>query len=141
MELDSVGIVLDEIALEGLEGITLDSLWVRLNDVRFHLDTSDPHVQQFIWSNIIFDKAASRDLQFFQLPAARKTITLYDRYQHLNPDTGACMEGDLVPEDVYGVVTPIIDGDIRGSCNSYDKRKNVTKQILGTISEAFMLFA
>lgn len=131
MELDSVGIVLDEISLEGLEGITLESLWIRLSDVQFHLNPLEKHVQQFIWSNIIFDKAASQDLQFYKIPAARKTIVLYDRYQHMNPDTGACLETNEVPEDVYGLVTPVCDGNIRGSCNCYDKRKDVTKQILG----------
>ena len=131
MALDSVGIVLDEISLEGLEGITLASLWIRLGDANFPLDPTEIEVQRFIWSNIIFDKTSSGDLQIFVLPKPRKTIKLFDRYQFTNPDSGACMETDSVPEDVYGVVTPVTDGAIRGSCIEYKMRVNVTRIVLG----------
>ncbi|XP_074598304.1 general transcription factor 3C polypeptide 1 [Brevipalpus obovatus] len=130
MALDSVGIVLDEISLEGLEGITLASLWIRLGDANFPLDLSEAGVQRFIWSNIIFDRTSSGDLQIFTLPKPRKTIQLFDRYQYTSPDSGVCLETDSVPKDVYGIVTPVTDGLIRGSCSEYNSRKDITSIVL-----------
>lgn len=129
--MDLVGTVLDEVALEGLEGITLSSLWVRLSDTKFSLNPDDENVRQFIWFRIIVPKAAIKDVQLFRLPQPRPTIQLYNRYDYVNSDTGACIENDDVPEDVYGTVTPISDGTVRGSCTTFETRVDVTKTILG----------
>lgn len=138
MNLDLFGVVLDEIALEGLEGITLPSLWVRLSsdsDTRFSLDPNDESVQEFVWSRIILPKASDKDLQLYRLPKPRPTVQLYNRYDYVNPDTGACIENDDVPEDVYDIVTPINDGNVRGSCNTFTTRVDTTKTILGKVTD------
>ena len=124
--------LIDEISLEGLEGITFETLWVRLKDSNYSLDVSQVQVQSYIWSNIILQKAKDDEFEFFLLPKPRKTVKLYNRYDFINQETGSCFESDDIPIDVYGTVTPISDGNIRGSCQDYDKRKNITKQIIGT---------
>lgn len=131
MSVDQVDVLLDEIALEGLEGITLESLWVRLKDRGYCLDVDDQCCRMYIWSNIITNNALAGRLEFYQLPAQRSTVQIYNRYEHIQPETGYCTENNEVPPDVYGIVTPVTDGSIRGSCTTYKQRKNITKLVLG----------
>lgn len=125
--------LLDEISLEGLEGITFESLWIRLKDRGYCLNVDEFQVQSYLYANIIIERAKKGDVQFFCLPKERKTIKLYNRYDNVNPETGSCVEGDDIPVDVYGMVTPVSDGSIRGSCHDYETRKNLTRQIIGNL--------
>lgn len=139
---DLMSAVIDEIALEGLDGITLDSLWIRLR-VRYttldavadkRLDFTSSSVQSFIFDNIIKELSREETLRFYSLPECRPVIGLYNRYQFVNQETGTLIEDpDLIPEDVYGEVTPVADQnspDIRGSSRHYFERKDVTKDVL-----------
>lgn len=64
----------DEICLEGLEGITLESLWVRIS-IRFGTNVNDKIKRKF-WNTIL----QLNQLQFFELPEPRPIIQLYDRF-------------------------------------------------------------
>lgn len=77
--MDPLSIVEDEVALEGLDGITIPTLWIRLGDrkPRFPLKLDDS-TKEFIWRSLV----ANSDLTFYLLPAERDDVVLYDRWVH-----------------------------------------------------------
>lgn len=87
--MDAFSIVADEVALEGLDGITIPSLWIRLEDrkPKFPLKLDDC-TKELIWKSLI----SNTDLKFYQLPKERQDIELFDRsvyrsayHDRLNP--------------------------------------------------------
>lgn len=76
--------VIEEIGLEGLEGITLEGLWKRLS-VRLKLQLPlQPKFTENVW---IFVKK-SKEVQFFTLPVAREPLKIFDRFANPDPVTG-----------------------------------------------------
>lgn len=75
--MDALDMVLDEVALEGLDGITLSSLWVRLESRQpaFPL-TFDPMTREYLWRFLV---SGHDEVSFYLLPQDRPPITLYDR--------------------------------------------------------------
>lgn len=135
MDSDLMSSVIDEISLEGLDGITLDSLWIRLN-VRFasipnSLNFESVFVQNFVFENVVKSEAINKTFSMYLLPEKRAKLKLYNRYDYINQETGTLIEDSLIiPEDIYGEVIPISDQQIRGSSNDYFQRIDVTKQVL-----------
>ncbi|XP_054167317.1 general transcription factor 3C polypeptide 1-like [Oppia nitens] len=133
---DLMAIILDEIALEGLDGMTLDSLWIRLTARTMAtknklFDFKSASVHNFIFENIIKHLTNDKTIAMYLLPQTRQTIQLYNRYQHMNEETGTIREDpDLIPDDIYREVTPISDQQIKGSSCDYYHRLNVTKDVL-----------
>lgn len=74
--MDALSIVTDEVALEGLDGITIFSLWKRLEDrkPKFPL-TLDECTKEFIWKSLV----SNSDLTFYELPQEREDVVLFDR--------------------------------------------------------------
>lgn len=74
--MDALSIVVEEVALEGLEGISLPSLWIRLEDRQpgFPLKLDDC-TKGFIWRSII----NNAELSFYELPEEREDVDLFDR--------------------------------------------------------------
>jgi len=74
--MEPLSIVEDEVVLEGLDGITLPSLWLRLEDRKpaFPLKLDDLS-KDFIWKSLI----GNTDLRFYQLPKKRDDVVLSDR--------------------------------------------------------------
>lgn len=74
--MDPLSIVEDEVALEGLDGITIPTLWIRLEDRKpqFSLKLDDG-TKELIWKSLI----NNTDLKFYQLPHDREDVVLYDR--------------------------------------------------------------
>lgn len=68
--------LLDEVALEGLDGITLGTLWHRLGTrlPPFPL-TVEPSTQQLLWATL----STRADLSFHLLPSERPPLRLHDR--------------------------------------------------------------
>lgn len=75
--MDPLSIVADEVALEGLDGITLPSLWIRLEgrQPKFPLKLDDS-TKELIWKSLIHNT----DLKFYQLPHEREDVELFDRW-------------------------------------------------------------
>ncbi|KAG8558455.1 hypothetical protein GDO81_017001 [Engystomops pustulosus] len=69
--------VLDEVALEGLDGITVPALWLRLQTrlPPFPL-TLDPATKQLIWQSLV----RHPELQFYELPAERRPLVIGNRW-------------------------------------------------------------
>ncbi|KAJ3614800.1 hypothetical protein NHX12_018370 [Muraenolepis orangiensis] len=127
--MDALDIVHDEVALEGLDGITIPSLWIRLRNRNpsfpLKLDTL---TQEFIWRSLVNNV----DLDFYELPKERVDVVLFDRFADINPDTGIQTTNSFVDakQDVYPVTVVADNTDgVQGSCGFYTQRKNVTETV------------
>merc|ERR1719233_1340380 len=131
LELDYQHQILDEICLEGLDGLTLPALWLRLgNRPGYTLGLSDT-AKHFVWQVIeLLDQVT-----FYCLDLPRGDLVIHDRYQHMDSDLGIVIEPDHLPEDIYPHHQ--VDDDllgVKGSCWTYKTRKEVEKGI--TLTEA-----
>ncbi|XP_017476820.1 PREDICTED: general transcription factor 3C polypeptide 1 isoform X1 [Rhagoletis zephyria] len=114
-------IILEEIALEGLEGMTLSLLWAYLS-----LDLEAPiplpsDVLNRVWD---FIKRNTHQLDFYELPTERATFPLECRFSYEDPDFGVPRALDPEKFPRYKFV-PIEDGKIQGSCEFYKERKRI----------------
>ncbi|GBN58130.1 General transcription factor 3C polypeptide 1 [Araneus ventricosus] len=117
--------LLDEVALEGLDGITLAMLWQRLRDRRSFSIPVDEYSKIFFWKIV----ARHKDIEIYELPKPRKFYPIYNRYDHMDPELGIVTEPEKLDPDPYAPVVPIEEGVVRGSCSTYDKRKCITSEI------------
>ncbi|KAM6249709.1 general transcription factor 3C polypeptide 1 isoform 2-T2 [Porphyrio hochstetteri] len=122
-------VLLDEVALEGLDGITPGALWHRLGarSPPFPLPL-EPATQQLLWAAL----SAQPDLSFYLLPRARPPLRLHDRYEEIDLETGILeTKRDPVPSDDIYPVHMILDNKdgIQGSCQYFKERVDITDQI------------
>uniref|UniRef100_A0A7N6FIA8 General transcription factor IIIC subunit 1 n=1 Tax=Anabas testudineus TaxID=64144 RepID=A0A7N6FIA8_ANATE len=127
--MDALSIVTDEVALEGLDGITIFSLWKRLEDrkPKFPL-TLDECTKEFIWKSLV----SNSDLTFYELPQEREDVVLFDRYKDIDPDTGieTTQAFSDARKDIYPVQVILENKDgIQGSCSLFSERKDITKHV------------
>lgn len=74
--MDPLSIVVDEAALEGLDGITTFSLWIRLDDRKPEFPLKlDECTKEYIWKSLV----TNADFKFYELPHDREDIVLFDR--------------------------------------------------------------
>ena len=74
--MDALEVLLDEVALEGLDGITLPSLWIRLESRKPPFGLSlDTRTKDFLWKSL----ARNSDVNFYQMPKERADFVLLDR--------------------------------------------------------------
>ncbi|KAF2349050.1 B-block binding subunit of TFIIIC [Trinorchestia longiramus] len=132
MALSNVNAILDiedEIALEGLDGITLQGLWLRLeNRPDFSKGVPlDENTKYCIWMMISDDN----ELSFYKLPSKRPDLVIYNRYEHMDPELGIVVESSKAhPQDIYPFhkVEDEATGEM-GSCLHYYTRKNVSQEV------------
>lgn len=80
--------VLEEIALEGLEGITIEGLWKRLS-IRLKLPLPlKEKLTDAVWNYM----KSVKNLSYYLLPEAREPLKIYDRADCIDPKTGAPTE-------------------------------------------------
>lgn len=116
--------LLDEIALEGLDGITLNTLWVRLKErPDFKLELEDAS-KNYFWNCIL----SLKDVEYYELKEDRPDLVPYNRFHYYDPETGHFLETEHIPDDIYPVCV-ISDNGIRGSCATYETRKNVSEKV------------
>lgn len=74
--MDPFRMAADEVALEGLDGITIPCLWIRLENrkPKFPLKI-DECTKELLWKSFI----SNSDLKFYQLPQEREDVVLFDR--------------------------------------------------------------
>ncbi|XP_043286772.1 general transcription factor 3C polypeptide 1 [Venturia canescens] len=129
-----VDCVIDEIALEGLDGITLEALWDRLA-LRFHEKVAPSKgFKEQVWYICLH----VRQLSFFLLEKERDKLIIFDRYEFVDPDLGIILESEDAPDDIYEHC-PIDDvkNGIKGSCSTYYTRKNASNEVQDlTVHEA-----
>ncbi|XP_011252958.2 general transcription factor 3C polypeptide 1 [Camponotus floridanus] len=118
--------IIDEVALEGLDGITLQALWIRLAN-RFHDPLPLPKsLMEQVWS--IIKKV--KDFSFYELETPREPLVIFDRYEFVDPCLGIILEPPNVPPDIYPHC-PIQDpkAGVRGSCSTYYTRKDIKNNV------------
>ncbi|RVE75930.1 hypothetical protein OJAV_G00003630 [Oryzias javanicus] len=130
--MDALSIVVDEVALEGLDGITFPSIWIRLEDLqpKFPLKLDD-FTKEFIWKSLV----TNRNLRFYELPQERPDVQVFTRVAET--DSEICLETqvkcDEDYEDIYPIhIVPENKDGIQGSCLYFKERKEITKQIRST---------
>lgn len=114
----------DEIALEGLDGITLQALWVRLQlrpNFPFSLDNKS---KAFIWNSLVRESR----LSFYALAEPRIDLVIYDRYKYVDPNSGYVVEPTDLPPDPYPFKL-INKNGLLGSCSTFDTRADVSDEI------------
>eukprot|EP00094_Tigriopus_californicus_P009796 TCALIF_09445-PA protein Name:"Similar to Gtf3c1 General transcription factor 3C polypeptide 1 (Rattus norvegicus)" AED:0.03 eAED:0.04 QI:37/0.71/0.62/1/0.85/0.87/8/0/1945 len=141
-DMNPVFAVLDEIALEGLDGITFEALELRLkrrwNPVTngngsplFKEDPENPQhptsnvnekIRSFLWAVI----RSKDEIGVFQLPEDRPPLVIFDRFEHIDSELGMIIEPDVLPRDIYPFQL-VEDGEIKGSCQTYKERRDVTE--------------
>ncbi|CAD5117834.1 DgyrCDS6580 [Dimorphilus gyrociliatus] len=118
--MDILDSTIDEVALEGLDGITIPSLWIRLENRRPPLQfTLDDKGKRFIWKLL----GQSEDIQFFKLKKPRSDI----KYKIFGEDDDETLERQVDDEDNIYSFKLIRDGDVVGSCEEYQIRQDITK--------------
>ncbi|XP_029312111.1 general transcription factor 3C polypeptide 1 isoform X2 [Cottoperca gobio] len=127
--MDPLGIVVDEVALEGLDGITIPSLWIRLEDRKpaFRLKLDDC-TKELIWKSII----SNTDLKVYQVPKERDDVVLFDRFKDIDPETGieTTQRFSDTRKDVYPVHIILENKNgIQGSCAFFKERTDITKLV------------
>lgn len=124
MDNDFYSCCIDEIALEGLDGITLQALWIRLQRRPNFGLSLDERSKEFIWQGLIPEPR----LSFYKLETPRMDLVIYDRYQHVDPITGYVVEPAVLPPDTYPVQIINKNGQL-GSCTTFDTRKDISDEI------------
>lgn len=134
--------LLDEVSLEGLDGITLSTLWFRLQSrvPSFPL-MLDQGTRQLLWQSL----QQCPDIMFYQLPRSREPILQLNRYEEIDFETGILESKREMSteEDIYPIYM-ILDRKwgIQGSCKFFNERICVTDQIrTQTLQPSFTLEA
>ncbi|XP_025417510.1 general transcription factor 3C polypeptide 1 isoform X2 [Sipha flava] len=118
---DFSSIILDEIALEGLDGITIEALCKRLlNNFDWPLKPIDDSVKKIIWSFVV----CLKDVEFYRLKTPRDPLIIFNRYDYIHSEFGSLYEPKNIPKDIYPN-HPVEDGLIMGSCKDYFTRFNL----------------
>ncbi|MBN3291836.1 TF3C1 factor, partial [Polypterus senegalus] len=127
--MDALQALQDEVALEGLDGITIGGLWFRLEHrIPKLLLQLDCATKKFLWQALV----CNSEIDFFELPQERPPLVYYDRFSEIDPETGIHeMKSERSPvEDVYPVHIVLENKDgIKGSCKFFKERVSVTHQI------------
>uniref|UniRef100_A0A8C3V3M8 General transcription factor IIIC subunit 1 n=1 Tax=Catharus ustulatus TaxID=91951 RepID=A0A8C3V3M8_CATUS len=121
--------LLDEVALEGLDGITAAALWQRLaaRSPPFPLPL-EPDTQQLLWAAL----SAQPDVRFYLLPRPRPPLRLHDRYEEIDLETGILetKRDPISSDDIYPIHMILDNKDgIQGSCQFFKERVDITDQI------------
>ncbi|RUS73738.1 hypothetical protein EGW08_018499, partial [Elysia chlorotica] len=119
--------IIEEIALEGLEGITIEALWKRLeNRPGFSEQPLDADSQRYIWSLLIRHSA----LQFFVLPEPRPELVIFRYNDCVTKGSLKCTLPEEVCEDIYSR-TMVAKNGVMGCCDHFDTREDITEEIRG----------
>ncbi|KAM9792810.1 general transcription factor 3C polypeptide 1 [Neosynchiropus ocellatus] len=117
--MDALSVVEDEVALEGLDGITIPSLWIRLSNRKqpFALKLDDL-TKGFIWRYLV----SNTELKFYELPEERDDVLLFDRFTY---EVVEVKRKEIYP---LNIIVNNKDG-LRGSCSTFNERKDVTREV------------
>ncbi|XP_038823192.1 general transcription factor 3C polypeptide 1-like [Salvelinus namaycush] len=128
--MDPLDIVMDEVALEGLDGVTILSLWIRLEKRNPAFPRNlDSYTKEFIWKSLV----SNHEVNFYELPQERADVLLVDRFADIDPDTGIQEASCWDRVDSYPVQVLLEDkSGIQGSCVFFQERRNVTPIIRTT---------
>ncbi|KAK3104219.1 hypothetical protein FSP39_025394, partial [Pinctada imbricata] len=108
-----------------LEGITIDTFWLRLKTTKNFPLAVDDKSKTFLWRCLV----SVKDFKFYELKEERNDPVVYNKEDCVDPHTGYLVEYDLGTEsDIYPIEI-ISDDNIQGSCSTYKTRKDVTDDV------------
>ncbi|KAK0064249.1 general transcription factor 3C polypeptide 1 [Biomphalaria pfeifferi] len=126
--------VTEEIALEGLEGITLSALWLRLEHrSNFPKENLDEDSKKYIWQYL----TGCMELEFYNLPEPRTKLKIFKYSDYVLTDYNCCLPPDT-PPDIYNYV-PIESMGIKGSCEHFITRTHVTTLVRDENGKSLLL--
>ncbi|KAH8356921.1 hypothetical protein KR200_004556 [Drosophila serrata] len=115
--------IFDEIALEGLQGVTLPYLWELL--AKRLCGPSSPlpdRVREQAWALLL--RSQPQKVEFFELPEPRPFLPYYDRENDIDPETGMPVVQDECPFMLYTAAFVQEDG-VMGNCTDFKTRKPI----------------
>ncbi|XP_077868339.1 uncharacterized protein LOC100378181 [Saccoglossus kowalevskii] len=119
---------LDEIALEGLVGINIASLWIRLDQRLSELPISvniDNVMKGFLWQCI----TNSGDVKYYELDKPPPPIDPCLKFRQRDPEQGLEVVGEMTTgNSSEHIINDIVKG-VKGVCTDYTTRKDVTQDI------------
>ncbi|KAH8266654.1 hypothetical protein KR018_006908 [Drosophila ironensis] len=129
-----ISAVLDEVALEGLEGVTLPYLWGLLAR-RFKLSPQplSERLQQQVWTLLL--RSHPHKVEFFELPESRPDFPHYDRLKDMDEDLGVPVISETCPFQ-FLVNAPVQEDGIMGNCADFKTRKPVPLATLQPLTVA-----
>ncbi|KAF5305074.1 hypothetical protein FQA39_LY09336 [Lamprigera yunnana] len=116
--------VIDEICLEGLDGITLEALWTRLSVTLQHPLPFPTNAMNFFWNSI----TSKQSIKFFELEQPRPSLVIFDRYKDRDPDLGEILDPVTAPLDIYPI-SIVKDNDVLGSASSFNTRTDISDEV------------
>ncbi|CAG2203327.1 GTF3C1 [Mytilus edulis] len=127
MDLNYLTAVVDEIALEGLEGITVNTLWKRLAKRPGFVIKLDEKSKAFLWRQL----TTVSEFVYYELPEPRPDLDIFNRMDFVDPESGHMVElnQDTHHTEAYPVTCINQDGVI-GSCSTFHTRYSVTDEIV-----------
>uniref|UniRef100_A0A6A7FY16 General transcription factor 3C polypeptide 1-like n=1 Tax=Hirondellea gigas TaxID=1518452 RepID=A0A6A7FY16_9CRUS len=136
-EILQVSQIEDEIALEGLDGITLQGLWLRL-EICSKQPSKEPlsvSAKYSVWSIISQDA----ELRFFLLPTPRPDLIIHNRYELMDPELGIVMEAPLSNTvNIYPFHKAEDEAaGVMGSCQYYYARTDITDEVCDLTLDIF----
>ncbi|KAL4226792.1 General transcription factor 3C polypeptide 1 [Mactra antiquata] len=124
MAFDLKEILTEEIALEGLDGINISALFLRLEERKGFTFSLDDSSKPYIWQCV----QTLKNVEFYELEKPRGDLVLYNRFEYIDPETRHFLDTDVVPDSIYPVKVLKEEG-VLGSCADYFTRKNITQHI------------
>ncbi|XP_068100737.1 general transcription factor 3C polypeptide 1 [Hyperolius riggenbachi] len=125
--MDVLETLLDEVALEGLDGITIPALWLRLQSrvPPFPL-LLDAITKQMLWQSLV----RHPELEFYELPEERRPLMLINRYEGSEWDPSVLKAKELNTEEIYPVhIINENKNGIQGSCQFFKQRILVSELV------------
>ncbi|CAK1552944.1 unnamed protein product [Leptosia nina] len=116
-------IIIDEIALNGLEGIGLDYLWKRVGHRLSCILT--PKIITKFWSFILSTKCVS----FYKLTTPLPKLKIYDRFTIVDEESGQLLEPPELLDGPYEYCP--VTGEY-GSCSNYETRLLIPHEFIST---------
>ncbi|CAB3378380.1 Hypothetical predicted protein [Cloeon dipterum] len=130
MTVNYMAVLMEEIALEGLDGITLQALWVRLENRKAAPMMVDEPMREFLWRKI----QTLKNVQFFKLQEPRPDMHLpkLDLKEPLDAEEtlNAIMQqmNALYPFSIVDLE------NIRGSCSTFKTRRRLERSDLDLLT-------
>nr|CAH7736082.1 unnamed protein product [Callosobruchus chinensis] len=116
--------IIDEIALEGLDGITIEAFWKRISVCLQKPFYRNTNIELLIWQ-IILDNDS---LKFYKLVDSRKPLTIFNRYNYVDPEQGNLCDMPPLTPDMYPY-NAVTAENVQGSCSTFDTRVNITEVV------------
>ncbi|XP_017132479.1 general transcription factor 3C polypeptide 1 [Drosophila elegans] len=129
-----INAIYDEVALEGLEGVTLPYLWDLLaRRLEFAPSPLPDRIREQAWTLLL--RTPLHKIEFFELPAERPLMPFYDRLNDMDEQLGMPVVPEQCPYMLYPPAYVQEDG-VMGNCSDFKTRKPIPASDLQALNAA-----